>query len=175
MLSLKFYIIELLLVTSIFYFLIRNNTPLLLYNMFINTALVFLCCLSSLAIVDFGLVFFMNLEISLLFFIFLWNLPYLTKSNLVYNNRLGLITPYIVGFICLFFITYFFTLNLDLFFDVDSNKLWLNNAGYRDYYADNYSRDVDDLYFFFKTYIFLMTLELFFYSVNYILIVILKI
>jgi len=138
---------------------------ILLYNAGLYLVLLGLYSLLNDADVYIGFLWVIDLGVGLVFFIFMLHfVPFLHQKS-KFNLKSRHVILYLLFGVNLFFYLYWFSVNIDLYSNLDLNKYWHFNVSYLDYYLIFYVNEVTELNLIRESYFLLNSFE--FYLVNF--------
>lgn len=155
------FFLELLIFSSVFYFMISSNIMLLWYTAGLYLIFIGLYSMVNDSDIYIGFLWVIDLGVGLVFFIFILHftsfLHQKTYSNI--SNKILSMSSYILTTVFLYL--YFFSYNIDSCFNSDLSKTWNFHVTYVDYYSLLHSCEVTELNLLRDSYFILNTFEFF--------------
>jgi hypothetical protein len=155
------FLLEILILTSVLYFMISSNIMLLLYTSGLFLVFIGLYSMLNDADIYIGFLWVIDLGVGLVFFIFMLHFTSFLHQKTYFNisNRLLIISFYIL--LTSLFYFYFYSYAIDSSFSGDLLKSWFFHVTFIDYYSILHSCEVTELNLLRDSYFVLNTFEFF--------------
>ena len=155
------FLLEILIFTSVLYFMLSSNIMLLLYTSGLYLVFIGLYSMLNDADIYIGFLWVIDLGVGLVFFIFMLHFTSFLHQKTYFNisNKLLTLSTYIVLSSIAYF--YFFSYTVDTSFNGDLLKSWFFHVTYIDYYSILHSCEVTELNLLRDSYFVLNTFEFF--------------
>ena len=139
------FLLEILIFTSVLYFMLSSNIMLLLYTSGLYLVFIGLYSMLNDADIYIGFLWVIDLGVGLVFFIFMLHFTSFLHQKTYFNisNKLLTLSTYIVLSSIAYF--YFFSYTVDTSFNGDLLKSWFFHVTYIDYYSILHSCEVTEL------------------------------
>jgi hypothetical protein len=155
------FLLEMLVFTSVLYFMLSSNIMLLLYTSGLYLVFIGLYSMLNDADIYIGFLWVIDLGVGLVFFIFMLHFTSFLHQKTYFDisNKLLTLTSYIALTVLLYL--YFFSYTNDSSFNGDLLKTWFFHVTYIDYYSILHSCEITELNLLRDSYFILNTFEFF--------------